>query len=264
VVIVGDQAIAQVHVHLGEAGAAVEAALPLGELSQLRITALPPSSAAGQRSVLAVVAGSGLAQAVASLGGIPVLAGQGGVTVDQLQAAAEQTCGDLVILPNGRSNLLRAEQVAAELRRNGRHVGIIPTLAQVQGLAAMAVHEPTADLESVVVAMSSAASHARHGEIAVAGRSTMTPAGRCQPGDVLGAVQGDVVVIGTSMAEVAWQVVERLLTPGGELLTLIRGLAADDNLLTDLTARVGQMSRPLDVEIVNGGQPGYPLLLGVE
>ena len=264
VVIVGDQAIAQVHVHLGEAGAAVEAALPLGELSQLRITALPPSLAAGQRSVLAVVAGSGLAQAVASLGGVPVLAAQGGVTVDQLQAAAERTCGDLVILPNGSRNLKKAEQVAAELRRNGRRVSIIPTLAQVQGLAAMAVHEPSADLESVVVAMSSAASHARHGEIAVAERSTMTPAGPCQPGDVLGAVEGDVVVIGTSMAEVAWQVVERLLTPGGELLTLIRGLAADDNLLPDLTARVRQMSRPLDVEIVNGEQPGYPLLLGVE
>ena len=74
VVIVGDEAIAQVHVHLGEAGAAVEAALPLGELSQIRITALPPSSCAGRRSVLAVVAGPGLAQAVSSLGGAPVLA----------------------------------------------------------------------------------------------------------------------------------------------------------------------------------------------
>jgi fatty acid kinase len=264
VVIVGDQAIAQVHVHLGQAGAAVEVALPLGELSQLRITALPPSSAPGQRNVLVVVAGSGLAQAVASLGGMPVLAAQGGVTVDQLQAAAERTCGDLVILPNGSRNLQRAEQVAAELGRNGRRVSVIPTHAQVQGLAAMAVHEPSADLDSVVVAMSSAASHARHGEIAVAETSTMTPAGRCQPGDVLGAVQGDVVVIGTSMAEVAWQVVERLLTPGGELLTLIRGLAADDNLLSDLTARVRQMSRTLDVEILNGGQPEYPLLLGVE
>ena len=264
VVIVGDQAIAQVHVHLGEAGAAVEAALPLGELSQLRITALPPSSAAGQRSVMAVVTGSGLAQAVSSLGGIPVLAADGGVTVEQLQAAAEQTCGDLVILPNGSRNLTRAEQVAVDLRRDGRRICIIPTLAQVQGLAAMAVHEPSAELESVVVAMSSAASHARHGEIAVAGRSTMTPAGLCQPGDVLGAVQGDVVVIGTSMAEVAWQVIERLVIPGGELLTLIRGLAADDNLLTDLTARARHLFRQLHVEVVNGGQPGYPLLLGVE
>ena len=243
VVIVGDQAIAQVHVHLGEAGAAVEAALPLGELSQLRITALPPSSAAGQRSVMAVVTGSGLAQAVSSLGGIPVLAADGGVTVEQLQAAAEQTCGDLVILPNGSRNLTRAEQVAVDLRRDGRRIRIIPTLAQVQGLAAMAVHEPSAELESVVVAMSSAASHARHGEIAVAGRSTMTPALLCQPGDVLGAVQGDVVVIGTSMAEVAWQVIERLVIPGGELLTLIRGLAADDNLLTDLPSRARHMFR---------------------
>jgi dihydroxyacetone kinase-like predicted kinase len=38
VVIVGDQAVAQVHVHLGDAGAAVEAALPRGRLSQIRIT----------------------------------------------------------------------------------------------------------------------------------------------------------------------------------------------------------------------------------
>ncbi len=137
-------------------------------------------------------------------------------------------------------------------------------VAQVQGLAAMAVHEPSADFESVVVAMSSAASHARHGEITLAEKSTMTPVGRCQPGDVLGAVQGDVVVIGTSMAEVAWQVVDRLLTAGGELLTLVRGLDADDNLLPDLAARVREMSRTLDVEIVDGGQPRYPLLLGVE
>jgi uncharacterized protein len=265
VVIVGDEAIAQVHVHLGEAGAAVEAALPLGELSQIRITALPSSVGdAGRRSVLAVVAGSGLAQAVASLGGMPVLATGGDVTVEELRAAADRTWGDLVILPNGTENFKSADYVAAELRRTGRRVGIIPTLAQVQGLAAMAVHEPSTDFESVVVAMSSAAGHARHGAVTVAEKSAMTMAGRCQPGDVLGAVQGDVVVIGTSMAEVAWQVVERLLAAGGELLTLVRGLGADEDLLTDLTARVREWSSTVDVEVVDGRQPRYPLLLGVE
>jgi hypothetical protein len=264
VVIVGDQAIAQVHAHLSEAGGAIEAALPLGELSQIRITALPLSAVVRQRSVLAVVAGSGLAQAVASLGGIPVLAAEGDIVVDQLQAAAERTSGDLVILPNGIDNLKSVDQVAAALRRHGRRIAIIETHAQVQGLAAMAVHEPSADFESVVAAMSRAASHARHGEITVAEKSTMTRVGRCQPGDVLGTVQGDVVVIGTSVAEVAWQVVERLLTAGGELLTLIRGLDADDNLVPGLAARVREMSRALDVEIVDGGQPGYPLLLGME
>jgi uncharacterized protein len=265
VVIVGDQAIAQVHVHLEEAGAAVETALPLGKLSQIRITALPQGSRVGQRSVLAVVAGPGLAQAVASLGGIPVLAAEDDVAVDKLQAAADRTSsGDLVILPNGIRNLKKADSVAAELRRNGRRVGIIPTVAQVQGMAAMAVHEPSADFESAVATMSNAADNARHGEVSVADESRMTKAGPCQPGDVLGAVQGDVVVIGASVADVAWQVVERLLTAGGDLLTLIRGFDADDNLLPDLAARVRGMSQALDIEILDGGQPGYPLLLGVE
>jgi DAK2 domain fusion protein YloV len=264
VVIVGDQAIAQVHVHLAEAGAAVEAALPLGELSQIRITALQSSSAVGQRSVLVVVAGSGLAEAVASLGGLPVLAADGDVTLDELRAAADRTCGDLVILPNSIENLKTADRVAAELRSARRRVGIIPTLAQVQGLAAMAVHEPSADFESVVVAMSNAAGHARHGAVTVAEKSAMTMAGRCQPGDVLGAVQGDVVVIGSSLAEVAWQVVERLLAAGGELLTLVRGLELDDDLLPALTARVQDRSRAVDIEVLDGGQPRYPLLLGLE
>ena len=264
VVIVGDEAIAQVHVHLAEAGVAVEAALPLGELSQIRVTALPPSSHAGRRSVLAVVAGPGLAEAVVSLGGVPVFAAGGDVTVEELRSAAERICGDLVILPNGTENLKSADHVAAELRRTGRRVGIIPTLAQVQGLAAMAVHEPSADFDSVVVAMSSAAGHARHGAVTFAETSAMTMAGPCQPGDVLGAVQGDVVVIGTSMAEVAWQVVERLLAAGGELLTLVHGLGAPEDLLPSLTARVREWSSTIDVEVVDGRQPRYPLLLGVE
>ena len=98
---------------------------------------------------------------------------------------------------------------------------VIPTVAQVQGLAAMAVHEPAADFESVVVAMSNAAGHARHGGVTVAEGAAMTMAGPCRAGDVLGIVMGDFVEIGDSMADVAWAVVQRLLTPGGELLTLV-------------------------------------------
>jgi uncharacterized protein len=261
VVIAGDQAIAQVHVHLDEAGAAVEAALPLGELSQLRISALPSNPALRQRSVLAVVAGSGLAKAVTSLGGVPVLTPNGDATVDQLTEAAEQARGDLVILPNGAENLKMADGVARELRRAGRRVGIIPT---VQGLAAIAVHEPSADFESAVVAMSTAAGHARHGAVTVAETVAMTTAGRCGPGDVLGAVEGDVVIIGASMVEVAWQVVLRLANAGGELLTLVRGVGADHDLVTDIASRVQERFPTIDVEIVDGGQPRYPLLLGLE
>ena len=95
-----------------------------------------------------------------------------------------------MILPNDMETLETASHLATELRGSGRRIAVIPTVAQVQGLAAMAVHEPTADFESVVVAMSSAAGHARHGAVTVAEGSAMTMAGRCEPGDVLGRGRG--------------------------------------------------------------------------
>ena len=92
----------------------------------------------------------------------------------------------------------------------------------------------------------------------------MTSAGHCEPGAVLGLLEGDVVLIGTSLEEVAWQLVQRLLNAGGELLTLVRGTGAGDDLSTQITARVRQRFPMVDVEVLEGGQSRYPLLLGLE
>jgi fatty acid kinase len=266
VVLVGDSTVAQVHVHLAEAGAAIEAGLGHGRLSHIRITALPPeaAAAAAERSVLAVVAGHGLATAVEALGGTPVLAADREQALVELTAAAEHADGDLIILPNDAGTLGRAGDLAAALRRPHRRVTVIPTVAQVQGLAAMAVHEPSADFESVVVAMSSAAGHTRHGAVTVAEGAAMTMAGPCRSGDVLGIVMGDFVEIGDSVADVAWAVVQRLLSPGGELLTLVVGADLADGLPEQLADRVRGQWSDVDVEVVTGGQARYPLLLGLE
>jgi fatty acid kinase len=143
-------------------------------------------------------------------------------------------------------------------------VAVIPTVAQVQGLAAMAVHEPTADFDSAVVAMSSAAGHARNGAVTVAETSAMTMAGRCEPGDVLGVLEGDFVEIGASVTDVAWRVIERLLSAGGELLTVVRGVGAEQRLVDELVERLDARAPGLDVEVLDGGQPRYLLLLGLE
>ena len=77
VVVVGDEAVAQVHVHLLDAGAAIEAALDRGVLSRIRVTALGPLLAeeppAGGRTWSSVVAGPGLADAAAAMGAVPVV-----------------------------------------------------------------------------------------------------------------------------------------------------------------------------------------------
>jgi DAK2 domain fusion protein YloV len=264
VVIVGDQTIAQVHVHLDEPGAAVEAGLSMGRLSQIKITAFEPEREQTQRTVLSMVVGAGLAEAVRALGGVPIQGARGQLTLEDLAAALEGRCGDAVILPNDMESLEMASHLAGRLRIEGRRIAVIPTVAQVQGLAAIAVHEPTADFDSAVVAMSTAAGHIRHGAVTVAEGSAMTMAGRCQPGDVLGLVEGDFVEIGTSVVEVAWRVVQRLLAAGGELLTLVSGADAEPGLTDELERRTRKGSDVVDVESLVGGQPRYPVLIGLE
>ncbi len=59
--------------------------------------------------------------------------------------------------------------------------------------------------------------------------------------------------------------IERLLTSGGgELLTLVRGRSADDRLIGQLRARIRAWSPSIDVELIDGGQARYPLLVGLE
>ena len=67
-------------------------------------------------------------------------------------------------------------------RSAGMHVVVIPTRAQVQGIAALAVHEPGRPLDSDVVQMAAAARGARHGAVTVAAKDAMTTAGPCSDG----------------------------------------------------------------------------------
>ncbi|MCW2812542.1 MAG: hypothetical protein JWP61_3000, partial [Friedmanniella sp.] len=209
-------------------------------------------------------AGAGLAEAVRASGGTPVVGLRGRLTPEALSEAARAVDGDLVILPNDMESLEVAGHAAPRLRAEGRRVAVIPSVSQVQGLAAMAVHEPTADFESVVVAMSSAAGHTRHGGVTVAESPAMTMAGRCDTGDVLGIVEGDFVEIGVSVADVATRVLERLLVTGGELLTLVLGADAPPGLAGELTRRVRRRAPSVDVQVIDGGQARYLLLVGLE
>jgi dihydroxyacetone kinase-like predicted kinase len=81
---------------------------------------------------------------------------------------------------------------------------------------------------------------------------------------VLGAVAGDVVVVGEDQAAVATAVVERLLTGGGELLTVVVGSEAAEGLGESIADAVRRSHRDVDVTVIQGGQPHYPVLVGVE
>jgi dihydroxyacetone kinase-like predicted kinase len=168
------------------------------------------------------------------------------------------------VLPNDADSLAVAEAAAGKARDEGLRVAVIPTRASVQAIAALAVHDPDRRFEDDVVAMTAAAGHCRHGGVTIAAREAVTMAGVCHPGDVLGIVDGDFAVIGDDLATVAGTVLDRMLGSGGELVTLLTGADADASLAAAVADRL-RASRPeLDSVVYDGGQPRYPLLIGVE
>jgi dihydroxyacetone kinase-like predicted kinase len=91
----------------------------------------------------------------------------------------------------------------------------------------------------------------------------MTTAGPCEPGDVLGAIEGDYVVVGDDLYDVGTGVIERMLGGGGELVTLVAGEHAED-LAASCASYVRATHPTVDVVVYGGGQQRHPLLVGVE
>jgi dihydroxyacetone kinase-like predicted kinase len=182
----------------------------------------------------------------------------------ELAAAIERArAREVILLPNDEALWHPAAAAAERARTAGTRIAVIPTRSPVQGIAALAVHAPERRFDEDVVAMTSAAGATRFGEVTVAERESWTMAGICQAGDVLGLVEGDVAVIGAELGQVAGQVLERMLSAGGELVTLVLGADAPAGLAERLEAQVRQGHLGVDTVVCEGRQ-GTPLFIGVE
>jgi len=138
----------------------------------------------------------------------------------------------------------------------------VPSRSIVQTLSAVAVHDATAGFDDDVVTMARASSATRYGGVTVASKEAITTAGRCQVGDVLGLVDGDIVEIGDAVDEVALRIIDRMRSSTSELVTLVTGSEVPDDLVDMVGAHL--QDALLDLEVVPGGQPFWPVIVGVE
>ena len=89
-------------------------------------------------------------------------------------------------------------------------------------------------------------------------------AGPCRAGDVLGVVNGDFAVVGSSQVAVAFDVLERLDLATAELVTMVVGRDGSVADCEEISKLVAKVSPHVDFEILQGGQDTYPLFLAVE
>jgi DAK2 domain fusion protein YloV len=269
-VVVGGDGLWNVHVHVDDAGAAIEAGMAAGRPHRIRVTYLhalgeEPHAPHTGRAVIAVTAAGGLAALFEECGARVVRREPGAVPPLAVLAEAILAAGDEVaVLPNEPEVLALAEAAAERARDAGARIAVVPTKASVQGMAALAVHDPLRRFAEDVIEMTRAAGATRFGHLEVAGQEAVTSVGLCQPGDVLGLIEGDVATIGADVADVARGVLDRMLSGGGELVTLIAGAHAPAGLAEALDEHLRREHPDVEVGVYDGGQERYPLLIGVE
>ena len=268
-----------VHVHTDDAGAAIEAGLALGDPRRIQISmltsgtsGLPPGSWTRERAVLAVVDGDGAAELFGGEGACvlrpdPLADDPTTVITAQqlLRAVVDTGAAQVMILPNGY--VLAEELVAGCTAAIGWGIDVVPlpTGSMVQGLAALAVHEPGRQAVNDGYTMARAAGSARYGEVRVATETALTWAGTCEPGNGLGIAGDEVLIVAPDVALAATGLIDLLLGAGGELITVLVGQGIDaDSVESALRAHVHDHHPGSELAIYHTGHRGDALLIGVE
>ncbi|MFD4358091.1 DAK2 domain-containing protein [Nocardia sp. NPDC058518] len=216
------------------------------------------------RGVLAVVGGAAAARLFEDAGAVVLRGDRQLDTSALLRAIRRMPNREVLVLPNGALPAQELVAVGVAARDGSRDVLLLPSASMVQGLAALAVHDRGRIAVDDAFAMSEAAATTRWGALRAARVRALTMVGMCSPGDGLGLVGHDVVVIDPDVVGAGRILLDRMLGLGGELVTLLMGADAGPELAQVLADHVTAGFPGVEVVVYSGGQQADLVQIGVE
>jgi len=278
--VVGDSNAIKVHVHTDDPGAALSIGSRAGTIDRVeianmhqqtqqreeRLLAAVPDAPPAATGVVAVVAGDGNRRLFESLaenvGRIRIVEGGQSMnpsTADLVRAVQSLDAEEAIILPNNSNVQLAAEHAASNADRS---VEVVPTDSIPAGLAAMVAFDGSHTAAENAEEMRKAIGAVATGEVTKASRDVQMNGLSIHKGDWLGLADGLPIAGGGDFDDVTYEVVERLLSEPRELLTLLVG--HDKAPLDGLLGRIAESHPDIQVDVQEGGQPHYHLLLSAE
>jgi len=272
--VVGDRSALKVHVHTDDPGRALSLAVTRGVVDGVEIAnmhvqaqqreerllhAVPDEETAS--AVVAVASGDGN-RALFESGGARVVDGgrtMNPSTADLVAAIEAAPAREVVVLPNNGNVIMSAEQAAAHASKAAH---VVPTRSLQTGLTALIAFDPAQGGQANAEAMAEAVESVATGAVTVASRDLELNGVSVDKGTWLGLADGEPVAAGDTFDDVVRAVLERLLTEPRGVLTMLTG--EDPPALDGLLAELAEQHPELELDVHEGGQPHYPLLLAAE
>jgi dihydroxyacetone kinase-like predicted kinase len=197
------------------------------------------------------------------MGAVVIEGGQGeNPSAADLARAAKQTgAAAVVLLPNNKNIVPTAEQVG-ELADAETYV--VPTTSIAAGLAVMVGYDAEGEPEEVVEEMREISGSLRVAEVTRAVRDARVGDREVAEGSFIGFLDGELVSVEKSAQEAALALAEEIVGEGADLLTLLRGEDLEESELEAIVGGIRGLDDSVEVEVRDGGQPLYPLLMVAE
>lgn len=286
IVVVQDEEIVKVHVHTLKPGNALNIAQRFGEFVKLKIENMQeqadtiqnnansivgvddstkPVREAKETAVISVCAGDGLKDAFLELHCDYVVSG--GQTMnpsaeDMVQAVRDVNAKNVIILPNN-SNIVMTAQQTATILEDEVNVIVIPTKTIPQGLSACIMFNPDAALDDNIAEMTEAVKNVKTGQVTFAIKDTVIDGVEIKANDYMALVEKNIVACKDNRLKALKVVLENLIDDDSELITLIYGEDVNDEDIEEIESFV-EDNFEVELEVINGKQPVYSFIIGVE
>ncbi len=283
--VVGDEKLIKVHVHVHDPGEPISWAIDQGawlndvvvenmqeQYEQYVEERLEQESdeqiaAQGEVAVIAVAGGAGLTHIFREeLGAAHVI--DGGQTMnpsaqDFLAAMEKLPQQAFILLPNN-SNIILAAQQAATLAGE-RDVRVVASKSIPQGIEAM-LHRPARleQLDSAVATMQAALGEVVSAALTTATRDAEIDGLQITAGQYIGLVEGHLCVAEDKLEDALGKLVVAALADEGELVSLYYGAGLDEHGAGALAASLEEQLEQVELELIRGDQSLYPFLISVE
>jgi DAK2 domain fusion protein YloV len=283
VLVVGGDEMLRVHVHAEDPAPIFAYARTLGAVAhekaddmQAQMASLArrtaaadarPSAPNGTTAVVAIGAGAGIEELLRSIGAAAVV--QGGQTMNPsageiADAITSTGAAQVVVLPDNRNIMLAVRQAAEVVAKRGIRAEVLPALAVPQGVAALIAMNSESTFDENLASMRSALARVTSAQVTRAVRKTTIDGRAVREGQAIALVDDVLAAVDDDLAAAVRSAVSSMIAGrDAPLVTLYYGDAVDADAAQALAGEL-RAAFACDVEVVAGGQPHYPYLIGVE
>ena len=282
IVVVQDEDIVKVHVHTLKPGNALNIAQRYGEFLKLKIenmqeqhntimesevksVAKPVKKEAKEVAVISVAAGEGVKDMFLELHCDHVVSGgqtMNPATEDIVEAIRNENAKHVIILPNN-SNIVMTAQQAAIILEDEIDVIVIPSKTIPQGLSACIMFNPEVSLEENVEEMKQAIANVKTGQVTYAIKDTNIDGVEIKANNYMALCEKEITACVPNKLDALKVTLSELVDEDSEIITLIYGEDVSEEEVEEVEAYVEE-NFDAELELVNGKQPVYSFILGVE